>query len=59
MVYLAIPRTAHPQEDKEAQVKSAQNEFSRTIQYALASNARTARLAVLMLIAILTWHMML
>jgi hypothetical protein len=33
-------------------------EFGETVRYSLQSNARTARLACLMMIAILTWHYM-
>jgi hypothetical protein len=34
-------------------------EAGRTVRYALASNPRTVRLIALMLIAIITWHLML
>jgi hypothetical protein len=35
------------------------SETGKTIRYAVGSNARTVRLAVLMLIAVLGWHLLL
>jgi hypothetical protein len=34
-------------------------EAGRTIRYAMGSNARTARLTVLMLIVVISWHLLL
>ncbi|MFI7543809.1 hypothetical protein [Actinoplanes sp. NPDC049599] len=34
-------------------------ETGKIIRYALGSNARTARLTVLMLIAVISWHLLL
>jgi hypothetical protein len=35
------------------------SEAGRAIHYAMGSNARTARLTVLMLIAVISWHLLL
>jgi hypothetical protein len=35
------------------------SETGKTIRYAMGSNARTARLTVLMLIAFISWHLLL
>jgi len=37
----------------------AVTETGKTIRYAMGSNARTARLTVLMLIAVISWHLLL
>ncbi|GAA2530690.1 hypothetical protein Ahu01nite_094260 [Winogradskya humida] len=38
---------------------AAVTETGKTIRYSLSSNARTARLTVLMLIAVISWHLLL
>jgi hypothetical protein len=38
---------------------AALNQMGRTVRYALRSNARTARLAALMMIVIVTWYVLL
>lgn len=35
------------------------SEAGKTLRYAMGSNARTARLTVLMLIAVISWHLLL
>lgn len=35
----------------------APQEAGRTVRFALVSNARTARLALLMIIAVICWHL--
>ncbi len=40
-------------------IEDAHEQMWRTLRYALGSNSRTARLATLMLIAIIVWHIML
>jgi hypothetical protein len=44
---------------KEVALADLVNQITGTVRYALGSNERTARLAMLMLIAIIAWHVML
>lgn len=41
---------------RSREIRMAWEEVGQTIRYAVGSNDRTARLAILMLIAVISWH---